>query len=54
MSLNNSLPEALKALRRPERKLALLLREGLESGYGIPLNRAYWAGKRRRIARRRL
>jgi len=40
-------------VRRAERELALLLREGLESGEGIPVNRAYWAGKGRRIARRR-
>jgi antitoxin ParD1/3/4 len=40
-------------VRRAERELALLLREGLESGEGIPVNRAYWAGKRRRMARGR-
>jgi len=40
-------------VRRAERELALLLREGLESGKGSAVNRSYWAGKRRRIARRR-
>lgn len=40
-------------VRRAERELALLLREGLESGEGVPVNRAYWAGKRRRAARGR-
>ncbi len=38
-------------VRRAERELTLLLREGLESGEGIPASRAYWAGKRRRIRR---
>lgn len=60
-AMNISLPEALKAfvdervdqVRRAERELALLLREGLESGEGVPVNRAYWAGKRRRAARGR-
>ena len=36
-----------------ERQVTLLLREGLESGEGIPVNRAYWQGKRRRAARSR-
>ena len=40
-------------VRRAERELALLLREGLESGEGSPVNRSYWAVKRRRIARGR-
>ena len=40
-------------VRRAERELALLLREGLESGEGSAVNRSYWAGKRRRIARGR-
>ena len=39
-TMNISLPDALKALRK-----------GLESGGGIPANRAHWAGKRRRITR---
>ncbi len=40
-------------IRRAERELACLLREGLESGEGIPVTRAYWAKKRRALARRR-
>lgn len=36
-------------VRRAERELARLLREGLESGEGIPVNRSYWASKRRRV-----
>ncbi len=40
-------------VRRAERELALLLREGLESGEGVPVNRAYWESKRKRVARRR-
>jgi antitoxin ParD1/3/4 len=40
-------------VRRAERELALLLREGLESGEGVPVNRAYWESKRRRVVRRR-
>lgn len=39
--------------RRAERELASLLREGLESGDGVPVTRSYWAGKRRRVASRR-
>ena len=61
--MNISLPEALKAffdervnradqVSRAERELALLLRKGL-AGKGIVVNRAYWARKRRRIARGR-
>lgn len=38
-------------VRRAERDLALLLREGLESGEGISAGRAYWAEKRRRARR---
>ena len=40
-------------VRRAERELALLLREGLESGEAISADRSYWADKRRRVARRK-
>ena len=40
-------------VRRAERELAALLREGLESGEPVAANRAYWAEKRRRITRRK-
>lgn len=40
-------------MRRAERELTLLLHEGLESGEGIPVNRAYWQGKRRLVGRSR-
>ena len=40
-------------IRRAERQLADLLRAGLESGKGIAATRAYWAKKRKALARRR-
>lgn len=40
-------------VRRAERELALLLREGLESGEPAAAGRGYWAGKRRHLARSR-
>jgi len=40
-------------VRRAERELASLVREGLESGTSVPITPSYWAGKRRLILRRR-
>jgi antitoxin ParD1/3/4 len=40
-------------IRRAERELADLLRAGLESGQGMAVTRAYWAKKRKALARRR-
>lgn len=40
-------------VRRAERELASLVREGLESGASVPVTRSYWAEKRRRVLRRR-
>ncbi|HEY9530641.1 MAG TPA: hypothetical protein VIQ55_04580 [Burkholderiales bacterium] len=40
-------------VRRAERELAALVREGLESGESVPIKRAYWADKRGRLASRR-
>jgi len=40
-------------VRRAERELAALLREGLESGAAIPVTQGYWTKKRKALARRR-
>ena len=37
----------------PEPSDSVNIREGIESGESVPVDRPYWAGKRRRIARRR-
>jgi len=39
-------------IRRAERELVSLLREGLESGEGLAVTRTYWAKKRKLLARR--
>lgn len=41
------------AVRRAERELADLMRAGLASGPAMPAGKAYWARKRRALARRR-
>ncbi len=39
-------------VRQAERQLVALLRAGLESGDGIPVDKSYWARKRKALGRR--
>lgn len=37
-------------IRQAEQQLAALIREGLDSGPGVPVDAGYWSGKRARLS----